>query len=139
MKRKILFACLLFVSLFISAQNNEKHEIDIQLEKCLDSPDNYSTAGMTDCISDAIDAWDKELNKNYKLLMSVLSEEEKELLKKSQRTWITFRDNEMAFSNKMYINMNGSMWLIVAAQRKCDFIRQRTLELKEYYSILIGD
>jgi uncharacterized protein YecT (DUF1311 family) len=57
----------------------EEHIIDKQWRECLDSTENQTTVGMTACSIQAAKVWDKELNKNYRLLMSKLSIEQEEL------------------------------------------------------------
>jgi uncharacterized protein YecT (DUF1311 family) len=114
----------------------EEHIIDKQWRECLDSTENQTTVGMTACSIQAAKVWDKELNKNYRLLMSKLSGDEKEELKNAQRNWILYRDKEMEFASIMYINLEGTMWRIVLADRETEMTRQRALELKVYYDNL---
>jgi uncharacterized protein YecT (DUF1311 family) len=113
----------------------EEHIIDKQWRECLDSTENQTTVGMTACSIQAAKVWDKELNKNYRLLMSKLSIEQEEL-KNAQRNWILYRDKEMEFASIMYINLEGTMWRIVLADRETEMTRQRALELKVYYDNL---
>jgi len=119
----------------VYGQDNAKQDpIDKALQACLDSSQNATTVGMEDCEVRARDAWDKELNKYYKLLMGVLSADEKEKLKTSQISWLTFRDNEKAFSVAMYNNMQGTMWIPASISAQVEIIKQRTLLLKAYYA-----
>lgn len=138
MGKMILPILVLFFCIQVKAEESTKHPVDIQLEKCLDSSENYMTSGMMNCYAEARDAWDKELNKYYKLLMDILSADEKEKLRKSQRSWLTYRDNELDFSGTTYYNLDGTMWRVTAAQRSCEIVKQRALELKDYYQDLSG-
>ncbi|MEI7596039.1 MAG: lysozyme inhibitor LprI family protein [Bacteroidota bacterium] len=113
-----------------------KHEIDIQLQKCLDSTANQTTVGMIDCTRRAMDAWDSELNKYYKQLMNILSEEEKEKLKLAQQKWLLYRDTEISLAGTVFNNLQGTIWRIVAAERQMDIVKQRALGLKSYYETL---
>jgi uncharacterized protein YecT (DUF1311 family) len=131
MKTFTLFAFLFLINFQVTSQTAEP--IDIQLKNCLDSSQNQTTFGMISCHERAEIAWDKELNKYYKLLMKVLSEDEKTKLKTAQRNWLAFRDSEAAFSYAMYTNMEGTMWKISEAARRMALIRQRALELRSYY------
>jgi uncharacterized protein YecT (DUF1311 family) len=88
---------------------------------------------MLNCINSATAQWDDELNKNYKLLMSVLRPEEKEKLKNSQLNWLKFRDKEFEFSDAAYNTLEGTLWLVVKANRKLDFVKHRAIELWDYY------
>lgn len=98
----------------------------------MDSSENYTTIQMVECVNTAIDKWDTELNKAYKKLSDLLSPEQKEKLKLAQREWIIYRDKEIEFSNKLYADLKGTMWVIIAAQTKLDLIRKRTTELENY-------
>jgi len=117
----------------LSQAQDLDHPIDVRTRACLDSVENQTTMGMIGCARRAYEAWDKELNKNYKLLMGVLSAEEKEKLKVAQRNWITWRDSETGFSGTVYGNIEGTMWRTVSADRYADITRQRALDLKVYY------
>ena len=117
-----------------SQTNTIENVIDKQLSACLDSSQNSSTIAMIDCTVHAKDAWDKELNKYYNLLMATLSSAEKNKLKAVQRKWLYFRDSETTFSTTLYKNMQGTMWGIAKVQSDLNIIKQRALELKAYYS-----
>ena len=120
------------------AQEELKHPIDQQLEDCHSIDENQTTHGMIACEEAARAAWDVELNKNYKLLMAKLTAPEQEKLRASQRQWLLYRDKELDFSGQMFYNMDGTMWLVVAAGRRTEIVRSRALELKDYYDILIS-
>ena len=136
MKNYILTA-LLTLSINLSfGQTEEKHPIDIQRENCLDIDSNQTTIGMVDCERITADLWDKQLNEYYNSLMKLLNKEEKQSLKESQLKWLEYRDSEMKFYGSFYNNMDGTICKIVAAGRRCDVIRTRALELKEYLDIL---
>jgi uncharacterized protein YecT (DUF1311 family) len=95
---------MLFISPFqgFGEEKEKEHPIDVWLEKCMEK-ENYTTAGMLNCSSQALDKWDKELNRVYKELIKKLSPEEKELLKQSQQQWIKFRDTEFKFLDNLYL------------------------------------
>lgn len=134
----ILIAFLLSsIQLFAQKGDTEaRHPIDIRLENCHSIDSNQTTYGMINCEIIARDEWDKELNKYYNLLMDILGAEERTKLKNSQLAWLSYRDKEKDFSGTMYYNMQGTMWHVVAAGRFCEMVRQRALELKEYYDTL---
>ena len=46
---------------------------------------------------------------------------------------------EIEFSNQLYYDMQGTMWIPVAAQTKLDLTRKRTIELKNYIANLTID
>lgn len=118
------------------APDPSRYPIDSAYAACLEVPDNQSTYGMIDCATKARDAWDKELNTYYKLLLPMLSSDEKEKLRTAQRNWLAYRDSELTFYGTMYGNMQGTMWRVAAAERSVEIVRQRALELRTYYEIL---
>lgn len=90
-------------------------------------------------MSTATEKWDTELNKTYKELLDLLTTEQKEKLKIAQREWIEYRDKEIEFSNQLYYDMQGTMWIPIAAQTKLDLTRKRTIELESYIANLTID
>ncbi len=131
-----LFLILLPNFTFGQESETEKHPIDIKVEDCLAIGSNQTTVGTINCIQTAMEEWDAELNKYYKLLMNTLNTDEQEKLRAAQRQWITFRDKEFEFIETMYENMDGTMWKIVAADSRNSFVKQRALELISYYDTL---
>jgi uncharacterized protein YecT (DUF1311 family) len=87
-----------------------------------------STAGMIECNSKALKAWDQELNKVYQQLLTDIDKEEKQAatekdhykqeiihkvrvsLIKSQRAWLKFRDQEQEFIVAYYDFEDGTIW-----------------------------
>lgn len=131
-----LTTLLLLTFLLIYGQTEKKHLIDIELQKCLDSKENSTTQRMTQCVTKAADSWDIELNKNYKTLLGLLNKEQKEKLKETQRQWIKYRNSELEFSRSFYNQMQGTMWIPIAAQTRLDLTKQRAQDLLDYISTL---
>src|SRR5258707_13549780 len=88
------------------AQEQTQHPIDKALEACTDK--NGSTAGMVQCTDRAYAAWDKELNKNYGLLMQNLKPQQKDALKAAQLEWIKQRELEFNFIDSVYDALQGT-------------------------------
>lgn len=131
---------VLFIALQLIITNSKAQfysdttKIDITLEDCLATGENQTTYGMIQCIDTAYAAWDAELNKNYKLLMSVLGEEEKEKLKSAQKAWITMRDADIAFIGLYSENLEGSMYRVSANYHTMEIVRLRALQLRSFYT-----
>jgi uncharacterized protein YecT (DUF1311 family) len=139
---RLFLSLILFIltaNLFSQTDTNQKHPIDIKCEQCLKADSSFTTAGMIKCEAIAAKEWDDELNKYYKLLMSVLSPDEKEKLKAAQIKWLEYRDNELKFSQTVYDNMKGTMWRVAYASRLTEIIKHRAIEIKGYYDILTLD
>ena len=134
--RQSFTTLLLLTFLIIYGQTEKKYPIDIELQKCLDSKENSTIQGMTQCVIKAANSWDIELNKNYKTLLGLLNGEQKEKLKESQRQWIKSRDSELEFSRSFYNQMQGTMWIPIAARTGLNLTKQRAQELLDYISTL---
>ena len=76
---------------------------------------------------------DAELNQAYQLLMSNLAPEQQELLKKSQRDWIKFRDGEFSFidSNRT-TEQFGTSSAISSGIYRTTIIKNRVIILLTY-------
>ncbi len=137
---KILLTIILATFTAITyGQVDKTYKIDKELQDCLESSENYTTQGITDCVNKATLKWDTELNKKYKELLDLLTEEQKEKLKIAQREWIQYRDKEIEFINQLYFDMQGTMWIPIAAQTKLSLTRKRTIELESYIANLTID
>ena len=112
------------------------YTIDSVCSKCIGQ--NQSTLGMMQCTYQAQLAWDSVMYKYYNLLMDILKDDEKELLKNAQNTWTSFRDIEFRFSETTYYNIGGTMYHIICSDSKMNIVRTRALELKGYYDDLTG-
>ena len=131
----ILLATVTYSVALFSQETEVKHPIEEKLSKCLD--DSITTVGMCNCLTEAAKAWDKELNKYYKLLKDELDESGQLLLREAQRKWITYRDNEIKFINYYYSEVKvGTMYSMFAEDRKKEIVRERAEELQEYYEEL---
>ena len=129
----ILFS---FLSLVTFSQTKKENPIDIQEKKCLDK-DDISNAEQCNCTIKAQEDWDKELNKYYTILKTKLRKEDFEVLKNSQKQWISYRDKEFLFISKYFFEIKeGTIWYCIAEGKKKEIIKSRALELKNYYEML---
>lgn len=136
--KNIITSILLFLSISIFPQSKIQQEnlIDLTESKCLDKKD-ISNAEMRNCTIQATQSWDKELNKYYDLLKNQLSKETFQTLKESQKQWMIFRDKEFALISKFHFELKeGTMWHIVAENRKKEIVKNRALELQMYFDNL---
>lgn len=74
---------------------------------------------------------DKELNEVYAKVIGVLDEQAKEMLKRSQRAWVAFRDAEAGFRADAEAR-GGSMWPLVHEGVRGKLTRERVKALREY-------
>jgi uncharacterized protein YecT (DUF1311 family) len=102
----------------------------------MDSTENQTTLGMIDCANRAMESWDAEMNKYYRLLLSKLSENTKVKIQISQRKWLEYRDAEFEAQGNLYSEMEGTMWQVVSANRQLQIVKDRAIELMSYYEDL---
>lgn len=130
----------LFISLMLAcstsyAQPGKKpYKIDSVLSKCISK--NNSDPGMSDCLQKAESNWDKELNKYYKLLLAKLDTSAQKYLRESQRQWLMYKDKEVNFFSEVFSKKDGTMWNLFIADKRMQIIRQRAIELSDYYDTL---
>lgn len=90
-----------------------------------------TTVDMVDASKEALEAWDKELNKIYALLMEELSAEQREELKRIQRLWIKERDEAAAQGAGAF--EGGTFAQVAYVDSLCQSTKKRTLELAAIY------
>ncbi len=126
-----LLLVLLLLPIAAGAQEEtENHPIDKAMGKCIDK--DSSTAGMSDCIGQAFEAWDKELNKNYNRLMAKLKPKEKQALKAAQLEWIKYRDTEFNLIDALYESKEGTMYISMHGEERLRIVKRRALALASY-------
>ena len=134
MVKKIFFSIICFFILSLISFAGEFNVIDKAEDACINKA--VSTTDMLNCTATAYDAWDKEMNKYYNLLMQKLSAEQKSALLKTQKSWLAYRDNSFTFINDSIKEKQGTMYLNVASGERRAIVKQRALQLKEYYQII---
>lgn len=132
-----LIAVLLLLPAFSTPRQNKapsaqssttgKHRIDVFLDGCMEK--NPSTHGMLNCLRQAHQMWDGEMNTVYKNLMTKLPMKGQADLKASQRAWIAFRDREYKFMDTMFGQMDGTMYLPMHADAGMRLTKERALQL----------
>ncbi|MDF1815664.1 MAG: DUF1311 domain-containing protein [Verrucomicrobiales bacterium] len=132
MKTGITSLC--FLLLAISTLADEKHPIEVEMDKAMDQ--NPSTAGQIEAITNAQAKWDELLNKHYQTLTKDLEPEAVKALRESQRTWISWRDRELKSLRTFYSKMDGTMYVPMAAYAGMNLTRQRALSLERLASMV---
>lgn len=94
---------------------------------CQNAMDTYS---LKECAKIDYDKADKKLNNTYKQVMSALDNEGKELLKKSQKAWISFRDLNAEFQSDSM--RGGTAQELVFTSTLTEMTIQREKELSNY-------
>lgn len=100
----------------------------------------FTTQGWVELEGKYIKIWDSELNNTYNMLLNKLNDKETEKLRNAQKGWLQYHINESEFINESWddlgLGSQGRVQLIISVK---DRIRQRTLQLMEYYYMLGGE
>lgn len=137
MLRKTLFLLLASCSLSVFAQSPAQR-LDNQLAHCQNNA--QTTIDSKACYSQAIAAWDTELNKQYQALLKDRPESVRNALRDSQRQWIKYKDAYNLALNEYYNQEQGTIWGIIAADSKMNIIRDKALDLYRLReSTVLGD
>jgi uncharacterized protein YecT (DUF1311 family) len=137
MKKCVIFVIILLSSIgffFAGTRIVSEKSIEEKEAACLSSEECMTTSEIFDYLSDSFKAWDKELNKNYKLLLSKLDTKGKKKLKDSQRKWIFYRDAESDFALYFHYDFmgEGTIRQLNCIAAKKDITQKRALELEAY-------
>ncbi len=131
MQIKILCISLLLVLIYNTSLSQKKEvDIDAALTKCLDKTENQTTAGMCKCTYTALNEWDKKLNTTYRSLLQRLDSLAKTKLIEAQRQWVKFKEKEIELIDATYGKAQGTMWLVIRADKLLQITRSRAEELE---------
>ncbi|MCU0236414.1 MAG: DUF1311 domain-containing protein [Acidobacteria bacterium] len=110
------------------------HSVDSWLAACQEK--DPSAQGMNQCLGQAYEKWDAELNRAYRELGGRLDEGLRPALREAQRAWVAFRDGELAWLAKFYGGLDGSMYRNMLAADRVELVRRRVLELISFLDVL---
>ena len=125
----IVLTLLLASPLHAQTDAPDPHPIEAELSRCMETPEGMSTHGMRQCLGNASEAWDKEMNRIWGELMRELPAPAKDSLRAAQRKWIAFRDAELEALAQSYGAMPGTMYLVMHADAVSSLTRDRVRQL----------
>ena len=125
----------------VTQQTNYEEELMKRMSSVKDTDFEGSTAEMVEQAEKARKAWDDELNKVYKLLMSELSGEQKAKLQNSEREWIKniekeiekILDEECGLDEKGKRMTCGTVAAPIEAGTKMERTKERAIQLAKMY------
>ena len=125
----------------VPQQTNYEEELMKRMSSVKDTDFEGSTAEMAEQAEKARKAWDDELNKVYKLLMSELSGEQKAKLQNSEREWIKniekeiekMLDEECGLDEKGKRMTCGTVVAPIEAGTKMERTKERAIQLAKMY------
>lgn len=107
-----------------------ENKYDAELDKAKSDIESAMVVG------NAMDSYDKLLNKYYNACVKKLTGIQKTNLINAQKAWIVFRNNEFKYLDKKYAGGPGS-GLSFALSDKLDFIKRRVVELFNHWEMII--
>ncbi len=125
----------------VTQQINYEEELKKRMSSVKDTDFEGSTAEMAEQAEKARKAWDDELNKVYKLLMSELSGEQKAKLQNSEREWIKniekeiekMLDEECGLDEKGKRMTCGTVVVPIEAGTRMERTKERAIQLAKMY------
>ncbi len=134
----LLVTLIIFFPGKSSAQIEHQHPLEQSYAACIDAS-NGVTFEILNCIDLAYIEWDEQLNYVYQELRRRLNKKAQQVLRDAQREWITFRDLEFRLQDELFNLMpNGTMYSIIFAEQRMEFVKKRVLELETYLELLKG-
>ena len=110
------------------------HPIDKAERDCIAKQD--ATQTMNECTYKARDAWYKEMDKYMRLLKNVTTDEDYNNILKAQFKWKEYQEAEFE-AVSIISEKQGTMFQNSAAGIKTELVKERALEVKRVYDILI--
>lgn len=125
----------------VTQQTNYEEELMKRMSSVKDTDFEGSTAEMAEQAEKARKAWDDELNKVYKLLMSELSGEQKAKLQNSEREWIKniekeiekMLDEECGLDEKGKRMTCGTVVVPIEVGTRMERTKERAIQLAKMY------
>lgn len=112
------------------------YPLDTTLDQCLEEPNYGSTADQVECTNQAAQQWDQEMNQDYQRLAGRLPPKAQALLQDAQRCWLRYRDADQLLIDAVYETTTGTMYAPMQAYSHLRLIRERSLVLKSYFTVL---
>lgn len=111
--------------------NSRMEKLEKEMQSKLDSG---VTSEMVNANNELYEAWDKELNKVYKLLMEKLPADRKEKLKKDQRAWVKIKEEKANEAAKEADG--GTLAGVLYSGTATGLTKDRAIELAKMYDNL---
>lgn len=111
----------------LSENQQQKHPIDIELDKCMAK--NPSTLGMSNCMQLAADQWSKEIEQSISVLQKTLTPSQVQLLDNSQAKWEEYKKAQFELNKDVIGSKDGSIYLNILDGANSDIVERRAREL----------
>lgn len=131
-----LMSVVLAFAFSVSAQE-KPHPIDAALAACKKKR-GASTRGEAECLTSALQAWQRDIDRSYAGLKKLLKGDELKASDADQRDWLNYQDQQFDAINQQLRNKRGTMWVAVRIQRRIDIVKPKALELESHLQTIRG-
>ena len=108
------------------------HPIEKDVQNCMKKED-YTTAGMSKCVDNSINDWNKEIDKYLSLLKDTLPEDKYKLLQISQEKWEEYKKAQWQLLEATLSEKDGTMYINILSGDKADVVEKRAKDLSGFY------
>ncbi len=112
----------------ISSFQEKKIHIDKQTAVCMQK-EHYTTAGMSKCVNNSIEAWEKEINANLHRFSSSLTPKQASLLRNTQEKWEAYRKSQYLLLNETVGTLQGTIYINILSAEKASLFEERASDL----------
>lgn len=107
--------------------------LNLVYDACIERTKDLSTVGMSACMYEETEEWDKILNDYYRQIIALSNVYQKEFLHDTQKLWIKWRDKNCAYPAILIDGTMAQNWM-AACMRDTTF--ERVGDLKNYLDFL---
>ncbi|WP_038726988.1 lysozyme inhibitor LprI family protein [Burkholderia pseudomallei] len=104
--------------------------IDVAMRQCLARRDRSSTAGQIQCMDEARQQWQGEVDAAYQRLLKTAPADARRGWQESQRRWLAWRKDEAHLVRAVYETTQGTMYAMANADMRLQPVRERALALR---------
>ncbi|MGQ7880312.1 lysozyme inhibitor LprI family protein, partial [Burkholderia pseudomallei] len=92
--------------------------IDVAMRQCLARRDRSSTAGQIQCMDEARQQWQGEVDAAYQRLLKTAPADARRGWQESQRRWLAWRKDEAHLVRAVYETTQGTMYAMANADMR---------------------
>lgn len=115
-----------------------KDPIDLNLSAELAKPENHSTSGMVQCVLDARDSWQEEVEVLVDQLRVELPHNLIDRFMRNQLAWQQWNVQENDWLTRLHQRVRGTMYRVSAASVRYELVKERAERLRRYRSEWVG-
>jgi len=135
---KFIFLSLIILFYFICplesyAARRPEPSFSKRYDVCAEKSEGV-TVKLRECLGDEFERQDQELNRIYKSLMPKLSAKNRQILQKSERAWIAYRDSTCEFEAST--ESGGSLEFIIDGECRVGQTLYRIEDLKKRLEVV---